>query len=60
MATSTLKQTGDLELVRLERVRQVLRHERLAIALRHAHLSKLEVSAKFRWASPVDNLRAGR
>jgi integrase/recombinase XerC len=51
-ATSILRQTGDLELVR-----QVLRHESLAMALRYAHLTKPEVSAKFRRASPLDNLR---
>ncbi len=54
-ATSILKQTGDLELVR-----QVLRHESLAMALRYAHLTKPDVSRKFRRASPLDNLRAGR
>jgi site-specific recombinase XerD len=54
-ATSILKQTGDLE-----RVRQVLRHESLAMALRYAHLVKADVSRKFRRASPLDNLRAGR
>ncbi len=54
-ATSILRQTGDLELVR-----QVLRHESLAMALRYAHLTKPDVSAKFRRASPLDNLRAGR
>ena len=54
-ATSMLRQTGDLELVR-----QVLRHESLAMALRYAHLTKPDVSAKFRRASPLDNLRAGR
>ncbi len=54
-ATSILRQTGDLELVR-----QVLRHETLAMALRYAHLTKPDVSAKFRRASPLDNLRAGR
>jgi site-specific recombinase XerD len=54
-ATSILKQTGDLELVR-----QVLRHETLAMALRYAHLTKPDVSRKFRRASPLDNLRAGR
>jgi integrase/recombinase XerD len=54
-ATSILRQTGDLELVR-----QVLRHESLAMALRCAHLTKPDVSAKFRRASPLDNLRAGR
>lgn len=54
-ATSILKQTGDLELVR-----QVLRHESLAMALRYAHLAKPDVSRKFRRASPLDNLRAGR
>ncbi len=54
-ATSILRQTGDLELVR-----QVLRHETLTMALRYAHLTKPDVSAKFRRASPLDNLRAGR
>ncbi len=54
-ATSILKQTGDLELVR-----QVLRHDSLAMALRYARLTKPDVSAKFRRASPLDNLRAGR
>jgi integrase/recombinase XerC len=54
-ATSILRQTGDLELVR-----QVLRHESLAMALRYAHLTRPDVSAKFRRASPLDNLRAGR
>ena len=54
-ATSILKQTGDLELVR-----QVLRHESLSMALRYAQMTKLEVSRKFRRASPLDNLRAGR
>ena len=54
-ATSILKQTGDLELVR-----QVLRHESLAMALQYARLTKPDVSAKFRRASPLDNLRAGR
>ncbi len=54
-ATAILRQTGDLELVR-----QVLRHETLTMALRYAHLTKPDVSAKFRRASPLDNLRAGR
>jgi site-specific recombinase XerD len=54
-ATSILKQTGDLELVR-----QVLRHESLAMTLRYAHLARRDVSRKFRRASPLDNLRAGR
>jgi site-specific recombinase XerD len=54
-ATSILRQTGDLELVR-----QVLRHESLTMALRYARLTKPDVSAKFRRASPLDNLRAGR
>jgi len=54
-ATSILKQTGDLELVR-----QVLRHESLAMALRYAQITKPEISRKFRRASPLDNLRAGR
>lgn len=54
-ATSILKQTGDLELVR-----QVLRHESLTMTLRYAHIAKPEISRKFRRASPLDNLRAGR
>ncbi len=54
-ATSILKQTGDLELVR-----KVLRHETLAMSLRYAQLTQTDVSAKFRRASPLDNLRAGR
>jgi site-specific recombinase XerD len=54
-ATSILKQTGDLELVR-----QVLRHESLSMALRYAHIAKPEISRKFRRASPLDNLRTGR
>ncbi len=54
-ATSILKQTGDLELVR-----QVLRHETLGMALKYAHIAKPDVSRKFRRASPLDNLRAGR
>lgn len=51
-ATSILKQTGDLELTR-----QVLRHESMAMTLQYAHLTKLDVSRKFRRASPLDNLR---
>ena len=54
-ATSILKQTGDLELVR-----QVLRHESLTMTLRYAHMTKPDVSRKFRRSSPLDNLRAGR
>ena len=54
-ATSILRQTGDLELVR-----QILRHESLAMTLRYAHIAKPEISRKFRRASPLDNLRAGR
>lgn len=54
-ATSILKQTGDLELVR-----QVLRHEMLTMSLRYAQIAKPEISRKFRRASPMDNLRAGR
>jgi len=54
-ATSILKQAGDLELVR-----QVLRHESLALTLRYARLTKPDVSAKFRRASPLDNLRTDR
>lgn len=52
-ATFILNETGDLELVR-----RVLRHETLAMALRYAHLTGSEVSAKFRRASPFNNLRA--
>ena len=54
-ATSILMQTGDLELVR-----QVLRHESLAMTLRNAQLTKTDVSRKFRRASPLDNLRTRR
>jgi site-specific recombinase XerD len=54
-ATSLLRQTGDLELVR-----QVLRHETLHMALKYAHLARPDVARKFRRASPLDNLRAGR
>ncbi len=43
----------------LELVRQVLRHESLAMALRYAHLTKPDVSAKFRRASSLHTLRAG-
>jgi len=35
-------------------------HESLAMTLRYAQLTKLDVSRKFRRASPLDNLRAGR
>lgn len=49
-ATSILKQTGNLELVR-----QVLRHESLAMALRYAHLAKPDVSRKFRCVSQADS-----
>lgn len=54
-ATSLLRQTGDLELVR-----RVLRHETLAMTLKYAHLTGLEVAAKFQRASPLDNLRVRR
>jgi site-specific recombinase XerD len=54
-ATSILKQTGDLELVR-----QVLGHESLTMTLRYARLAQPDVSRKFRRASPLDNLRVGR
>jgi len=53
--TSILRRTGDLELVR-----QILGHETLAMTLKYARLTKPEVSAKFRRASPLDNLLAGR
>jgi site-specific recombinase XerD len=54
-ATSILRQTGDLDLVR-----RVLRHETLHMALRYAHLAQPDVSRKFRRASPLDALRVGR
>jgi site-specific recombinase XerD len=50
-ATAILRRTGDLELVR-----RVLRHETLAMALRYATLTQMEVAAKFTVASPVDHL----
>jgi site-specific recombinase XerD len=50
-ATSILRRTGDLELVR-----RVLRHESLAMTLRYAHLTGLEVATKYRRASPLDAL----
>lgn len=53
--TSILRRTGDLELVR-----QILGHETLAMTLKYARLTKPEVSAKFKRASPLDNLLAGR
>ena len=52
-ATSILRKTGDLELVR-----RILRHETLAMTLRYAHLADAEVIAKFEKASPIDGLRA--
>jgi site-specific recombinase XerC len=51
-ATSLLRRTGDLELVR-----RVLRHESLAMTLRYAVLTQTEVAAKFLHASPLDHLR---
>lgn len=54
-ATSILRKTGDLELVR-----QVLRHESLTMTLRYTHLAASDVSAKFRRGSPLNNLQAGR
>ncbi len=54
-ATSILRRTGDLELVR-----RILRHETLAMTLRYARLADSEVVAKFRQASPLDNLRVRR
>lgn len=50
-ATSILRRTGDLELVR-----RVLRHTTLAMALRYATLTQAEVAAKFSHASPLDHL----
>jgi site-specific recombinase XerD len=50
-ATSILRQTGDLDLVR-----RVLRHESLAMALRYTHLTGADISKKFRRASPFNNL----
>jgi site-specific recombinase XerD len=52
-ATSILRRTGDLELVR-----RVLRHETLTMALRYATLTQTEVAAKFAHASPVDHLQS--
>lgn len=52
-ATTIVKETGDIELVR-----QVLGHETLAMSLRYTHLAQVEVSRKFRRASPMDNLKA--
>jgi site-specific recombinase XerC len=50
-ATSLLRRTGDLELVR-----RVLRYESLAMTLRYAVLTQTEVAAKFLHASPLDHL----
>ncbi len=50
-ATSILRRTGDLELVR-----RVLRHESLAMTLRYAVLTQTDVAAKFVHASPLDHL----
>lgn len=50
-ATSLLRQTGDLELVR-----KVLRHESLTMTLRYAQLTGTDVSTKFRRASPLADL----
>jgi site-specific recombinase XerD len=52
-ATSLMRRTGDLELVR-----RVLRHETLTMALRYAALTQTEIAAKFLHASPLDHLRA--
>jgi len=49
--TRILQESGDLELVR-----QVLGHESLAMALRYARLTGMDVSKKFRRVSPLDNL----
>ena len=54
-ATSILRRTGDLELVR-----RVLGHSTLAMALRYAHLSGADVAGKFHRASPLDNLGVPR
>jgi len=54
-ATSVLRTSGDLELTR-----QVLRHESLTMTLRYAHLARPDLLKKFRRASPLDNLVAGR
>jgi integrase/recombinase XerD len=53
-ATSLLKRTGDLELVR-----RVLGHATLAMALRYAQLAAPEIAAKFARASPLDHLWHG-
>lgn len=53
--TALLRRTGDLELVR-----RVLRHESLAMALKYAHLTGVDVAGKFALASPLDSLQAAR
>lgn len=50
-ATSLLRRTGDLELVR-----RVLRHSTLTMALRYATLTQTEIASKFSNASPLDHL----
>jgi site-specific recombinase XerD len=50
-ATSVLRKTGDLELVR-----RILGHSTLTMTLRYAHLTGTDVAARFQMASPVDNL----
>lgn len=50
-ATTILRRTGDLELVR-----RVLRHTTLIMALRYATLTQTEIAAKFQHASPLDHL----
>lgn len=53
-ATSLMRSTGDLELVR-----RVLGHTTLAMALRYASVADEVIRAKFQAHSPVDHLWAG-
>lgn len=53
-ATTLLRRTGDLELVR-----RVLRHESLTTTMRYIALAQADVAAKYDQASPMDYLWAG-
>jgi len=50
-ATTLLRRTGDLELVR-----RVLGHSTLAMVLRYATLTQTDIAMKFEAASPLDHL----
>jgi integrase/recombinase XerD len=50
-ASSILRQSKNIELVR-----QVLRHESLAMSLRYARLTGMDLNTQFRRASPLSNL----